>query len=69
MKMRNLQRRVLELEAKLNDPSGHIPQSTEWLDYWKNVLLGEPSPCPPRIPIEAFRAVVGVPKAKVKPVY
>ena len=32
--MTNLQRRLTKLEALLTDPSGLVPQSQRWLEYW-----------------------------------
>ena len=32
--MTNLQRRLLKLEAQLTDPSGLVPHTKQWLEYW-----------------------------------
>lgn len=56
-----LKRRLEALEARFMDGTGLVPYSEEWLAYWTEQLLnayndpGEPGP---RIPIEAFRAVM-----------
>jgi hypothetical protein len=58
--MMNLQRRLRKLEAHLTDPTGLIPQSPAWMDYWmqelKKVIAedyrGQPAP----IPLEVLRA-------------
>lgn len=32
--MTNLQRRLKKLEAYLTDPSGRVPHTQKWLEYW-----------------------------------
>lgn len=32
--MRNLERRIRKLEARGNDPSGLVPNSSRWIEYW-----------------------------------
>jgi len=36
--MTNLRRRLRKLDALLSDPSGLVPYSEKWLDYWQNWL-------------------------------
>jgi hypothetical protein len=36
--MTNLHRRLRKLEALLSDPSGLVPYSEKWLDYWQGWL-------------------------------
>jgi hypothetical protein len=31
----NLRRRLKKLEAKLTDPTGLVPHSQKWLEYWQ----------------------------------
>ena len=32
--MTNLQRRLRKIEAQLTDPSGLVPHTPKWLEYW-----------------------------------
>ena len=58
----NLQRRLKKLESLVNDPSGLVPHSEEWLDYWQRWLdrwSDDPSFRPrERMPLEAARATI-----------
>jgi hypothetical protein len=60
--MSNLSKRLRDLEVKRTDASGFVPHSPQWLNYWREVLrllwAGHRSPDLPRIPVEAYRAVV-----------
>ncbi len=61
--MTNLQRRLKKLEAQLNDPSGLVPHSHQWLEYWDRRLYDfemDPDRRWPAalFPLEAWRAVM-----------
>jgi len=60
--MTNLKRRLRRLEALLRDPSGLVPYSEKWLDYWQGWLdrrADDPTFRPPeRMPLEAARAII-----------
>ena len=54
----NLLTRIEELETRLTDSSGFVPNSPAWLEYWSrqlhNGMAGQPYV---KLPIEAFRAI------------
>jgi hypothetical protein len=58
----NLQRRLKNLESLLTDPSGLIPHSEKWLEYWQRWIdrwSDDPSFRPrERMPLEAARAII-----------
>jgi hypothetical protein len=61
--MTNLQRRIQKLEAHLLDPSGIVPQTQPWLEYWDRqiyeyAMAAERSWPPVLFPLEAVRAVM-----------
>lgn len=61
--MTNLQRRLTKLEALLTDPSGLVPQSQRWLEYWDRQIYDyaiDPEGRRPAVlfPLEAVRAVL-----------
>jgi hypothetical protein len=62
--MTNLHRRLRRLEARLGDPSGLVPYSEKWLDYWQEWLdrcSDEPSVRPRELmPLEAARAIIRI---------
>jgi hypothetical protein len=56
-----LKRRLEALEARFMDGTGLVPYSEEWLAYWTEQVIRlyeRPRAPGPRIPIEAFRAVM-----------
>jgi hypothetical protein len=63
MHMTNLQRRLKKLEAQLTDPTGLVPHSQKWLEYWERWIdrwSDDPSFRPrERMPLEAARAIIG----------
>ena len=60
--MTNLQRRLKKLEAGLTDPSGLVPHTQKWLEYWdRQMYLRMTDQLPPGQgvgSIEAVRAVM-----------
>ena len=61
--MTNLQRRLRKLEEHLTDPSGLVPHSQRWLEYWDRQIFNfmtDPEGRRPAIlcTVEAFRAVM-----------
>jgi hypothetical protein len=59
--MANLLKRVRNLEVRLTDISGLVPNTDQWLDYWAErldqLLHGGNSANGGRIPIEALDAI------------
>jgi len=60
--MKHLERRLRKLEARGSDPSGLVPGSQKWLEYWDRQIYGymtkeEPGE-PVQFPLEAVRAVM-----------
>ena len=69
--MRNVLKRIRNLEAKSYDSSGFVPHSPHWLNYWRDIMsrsfgpAGEPNlPC---VPIDAFREIVRLPGSTTRP--
>ena len=61
--MTYLQRRLQRLEADLTDPSGLVPHSRAWLEYWDREIFNymtDPEHRRPAVlfPLEAVRAVL-----------
>jgi len=60
--MTNLRRRLNKLEALLTDPSGLVPHSQKWLEYWQRWIdnyTNDPDFRPrERMPIDAARAII-----------
>jgi hypothetical protein len=60
--MKHLERRLRNLEARGIDPSGLVPHSQRWLEYWDRQIFGymtNPEHREPvHFPLEAFRAVM-----------
>jgi hypothetical protein len=60
--MKHLERRLRKLEERGIDPSGLVPGSQKWLEYWDRqiyVYMKDPEPRERvRFPLEAFRAVM-----------
>jgi hypothetical protein len=58
----NIRKRLQDLETRLTDASGFVPHSEQWLNYWREILLegrsGDRTTNLPRLPIDAFRAIV-----------
>jgi hypothetical protein len=58
----NLRRRLRKLEALLSDPSGLVPHSEKWLDYWQGWFdrwSDDPTFRPrERMPLEAARVII-----------
>ena len=69
--MSNLLRRVRKLETRLTDLSGLVPNTEDWLAYWKQrierLLGGEGQGQTGRIPLEAIDAIVAASTAEVAP--
>jgi hypothetical protein len=61
--MASIGKRLQKLEAQLTDASGFVPHSQRWLNYWREILRktinGDRTLNLPRIPIDAFRAILG----------
>ena len=61
--MTNLQRRIQKLEAHLLEPSGLVPHTQPWLEYWDRQIYDyamAPERRWPAVPfsVEAVRAVM-----------
>ena len=60
--MTNLQRRLKNLEALLvTDPSGFVPHSQKWLEYWESQVELYATDQLPKgflFPLEALQAVI-----------
>ena len=60
--MTNLQRRLNNVETLLTDPTGFVPHSEKWLDYWDGWLeewASDQGFRPrERMPLEAARAII-----------
>ena len=61
--MSNLFRRLRKLEEHLTDPSGLVPHSQRWLEYWDREIFNfmtAPDGTRPAVlfPLEAFSAVM-----------
>jgi hypothetical protein len=58
----NLQRRLKKLEVLLTDPSGLVPNSKKWFDYWECwlvKLMSDPDFRPrEKMPLAAFDAIL-----------
>jgi hypothetical protein len=61
--MTYLQRRLSKLEERRYDPSGLIPRTPKWLEYWDREIYSymmDPEGKRPAVPfpMDAFRAVM-----------
>ena len=66
--MPNIRKRQQKLETKWTDASGFVPHSPRWLNYWREILSkrrsGDRTLNLPRIPIDAFRAILSADKER-----